>query len=210
MNPTGTFTFMGPAGALDAIYREEKNDSTRVAIVCHPHPQHGGTMHNKVVYHAAKAFQTLGYPTLRFNYRGVGRSEGLFDDGGGEGDDVKAAINWMVATRPGPDIVLCGFSFGAVVGLPVGAADARVTHLVGLGTPTDRFPFDRLSDVTKPKLFIQGDNDEYGAVDTLRTQLQSVAQPWELVVIEGADHFFTGRLDELQEAITSHPILAAA
>ncbi|MEJ2153137.1 MAG: CocE/NonD family hydrolase [Gemmatimonadota bacterium] len=165
-------------------------------------------MHNKVVYHAAKAFQTLGYPTLRFNYRGVGRSEGLFDNGLGEADDVQASIDWLVTSRPGSDVVLCGFSFGTVVGLPIGAADDRVTHLVGLGTPTDRFPFDRLSNVIKPKLFIQGDNDEFGTVDSLLTQLEPVAQPWELVVIEGADHFFTERLDELQETVASHPILA--
>ncbi len=203
MTPTGTFTFQGPAGALEAIYREGKPDSTRVAIVCHPHPQHGGTMHNKVVYRAAKVFESVGYPTLRFNYRGVGRSEGLFDDGFGEADDVQAAINWLVTNRPGPDVVLCGFSFGAVVGLPIGAGDDRVTHLVGLGTPTGRFPFDRLSDVTKPKLFIQGDNDEYGAVDLLRDKLKTVGEPWELVVIEGADHFFTHRLDELEQAIAS-------
>jgi alpha/beta superfamily hydrolase len=166
-------------------------------------------MHNKVVYRAAKAFETVGYPTLRFNYRGVGRSEGLFDDGRGEADDVKAAINWLVASRPGSDVVLCGFSFGAVVGLPTGAVDNRVTHLVGLGTPTDRFPFDVLSEVTKPKLFIQGDNDEFGTVDSLRDKLKAVAQPWELIVIKGSDHFFTGRLDQLQEALASHPILAA-
>ncbi len=165
-------------------------------------------MHNKVVYRAAKAFESVGYPTLRFNYRGVGRSEGLFDDGVGEADDVQAAINWLVTSRPGSDIVLCGFSFGAVVGLPTGAVDDRVTHLVGLGTPTDRFPFDLLSDITKPKLFIQGDADEFGSVKSLHAQLQSVAQPWELIVIEGADHFFTNRLDELQEALASHPILA--
>jgi alpha/beta superfamily hydrolase len=95
-----------------------------------------------------------------------------------------------------------------VVGLSVGAADERVTHLVGLGTPTDSFPFHALADVSKPKLFIQGDNDEFGAVDSVRDQLQAVAQPWELVVIGGADHFFTGRLDQLQEALASHPILA--
>lgn len=209
MTPTGTFTFQGPAGVLEAIYREGKSDSTRVAIVCHPHPQHGGTMHNKVIYHAAKAFKSVGYPVLRFNYRGVGRSEGLFDNGLGEADDVQAAVNWLLTSRPGSDVVICGFSFGAVVGLPVGAADDRVTHLVGLGTPTDRFPFDQLSDVTKPKLFIQGDNDEFGAVDSLRDELKMVGQPWELVVIEGADHLFTGHLDELQEAIASHPILAS-
>jgi alpha/beta superfamily hydrolase len=200
VTPTGTFTFQGQAGALEAIYRKGKDDSTRVAIVCH--------MHNKVVYRAAKAFESVGYPTLRFNYRGVGRSEGLFDDGVGEADDVQAAINWLVTSRPGSDIVLCGFSFGAVVGLPTGAVDDRVTHLVGLGTPTDRFPFDLLSDITKPKLFIQGDADEFGSVKSLHAQLQSVAQPWELIVIEGADHFFTNRLDELQEALASHPILA--
>jgi len=210
VTPTGTFTFRGPAGDVEAIYREGQVDSPRVAVVCHPHPQHGGTMHNKVVYRAAKAFESAGYPVLRFNYRGVGGSEGLFDEGLGEADDVKAAINWLATERPGVDIVLCGFSFGAVVGLRTGAGDNRVTHLVALGTPTDSFPFHALADVSKPKLFIQGDNDEVGAVDILRTQLHSVAQPWELVVVEGADHFFTGRLDQLQEALASHPILATS
>lgn len=158
-------------------------------------------MHNRVVYRAAKAFEELGWSVLRFNFRGVGASGGSFDDGRGEADDVRAALDWMAARRPDADLVVAGFSFGCAVGLPVGAADPRVTHLVGIGTPTDRFRFELLADVRKPKLFIQGGRDEHGPLTQLEAGLALVAKPWELVVVEGADHFFEGRLPEMQRAI---------
>lgn len=161
-------------------------------------------MHNRIVYRAAKAFERLGVSVLRFNFRGVGASGGTFSDGVGEGDDVRAALDWLAGTVPGAGLIVGGFSFGSAVGLPVGAEDARVTHLVGLGTPTDRFPFDRLGAVTKPKLFVQGDQDEYGPLDALRVGLARVAEPLELIVIPGADHFFTGRLAELEAAISGY------
>lgn len=158
-------------------------------------------MHNKVVYRAAKAFERLGWPVLRFNFRGVGASQGSFADGRGEADDVMAALDWLAARHSGAGLVVAGFSFGCAVGLPVGAADDRVTHLVGIGTPTRRFRFDLLADVAKPKLFVQGDRDEHGPLAELEAGLVRVAEPWELVVIEGADHFFEGRLTEMQRAI---------
>lgn len=160
-------------------------------------------MHNKVVYRAAKSFAALGWPVLRFNFRGVGASEGTFGDGAGEAADVRAALDWL-AERSGLPIVGTGFSFGSIVGLPVGAADARVSHLVGIGIPTDRFPFEALADTSKPKLFIQGEHDEFGPLDALRTGLERVAEPLRLEVVEDADHFFTDRLEALQQAITDY------
>lgn len=197
----GTFTFPGPAGRIEAIWRAGSDEAARAAVVCHPLPTHGGTMHNKVVYRAAKAFESMGWPVLRFNFRGVGLSGGAFEGGAGEAGDVRAALGWVAEERPDLPLVVCGFSFGSAVGLPVGAEDARVSHLVGLGIPTDRFPFDRLADVGKPKLFVQGDRDEFGPLDELRTGLERVAKPWELTVVEGADHFFTDRLEEMRAAI---------
>jgi len=200
MTLRGTFFLPGPSGRLEAIYKRADR-APRSALVCHPHPQHGGTMHNKVVYRAAKAFEGLGWSVLRFNFRGVGASEGSFEDGRGEAEDVTAALDWPAGRDPGAPLVVAGFSFGNAVGLPVGAKDDRVSHLVGIGTPTDRFPFDLLAEVPKPKLFIQSDNDEHGPLPELEAGLARVAKPWELVVIEGADHFFEGRLPEMQRAI---------
>lgn len=201
MTALGTFTFDGPAGRIEALYREGADDPSRAALVCHPLPTHGGTMHNKVVYRTAKAFEALGYAVMRFNFRGVGLSEGEFTGGEGETDDVRAALDWLAGEAPGLPITLAGFSFGNAVGLPVGAADDRVDRLVGIGTPTDRFPFDRLADVAKPKLFVQGDRDEYGPLPDLRAGLEGVAEPKDLVVIDGADHFFTDRLEALRSSI---------
>ncbi|MGH7589026.1 MAG: alpha/beta hydrolase [Gemmatimonadota bacterium] len=200
MIPRGTVFIPGPSGRLEAIYKPAERAPVG-AIVCHPHPQHGGTMHNKVVYRAAKAFEVLGWAVLRFNFRGVGSSEGSFADGRGEANDVRAALTWLADRNPETALVVAGFSFGSVVGLPVGARDPRVSHLVGIGTPIDSFPFDLLADVPKPKLFIQGDKDEHGPLPELEAGLAGVAKPWELVVIEGADHFFEGRLPEMQRAI---------
>src|SRR5687768_9190528 len=150
-------TLAGKVGRLEGIYRPaavSPGGNARApiaAVVCHPHPQHGGTMHNKVVFRAGKAFERLGFAVLRFNYRGVGRSEGTFADGVGEADDVRSALDWLASGNPGVPLVVAGFSFGSIVGLPVGNEDDRVTRLVGIGTPTDRFPFDRLATSRKPK-----------------------------------------------------------
>lgn len=200
MATAGNVTFVGPAGRIEGIYRPA-DDPPGAAVVCHPHPQHGGTMHTKVVFRTAKALERSGWAVLRFNFRGVGRSGGSFADGAGEADDVRAALDWLADRHPGTPLAVAGFSFGSIVGLPVGAEDDRVAWLVGIGVPTDRFPFDELSGVTKPKLFVQGARDEHGSVERLRLDLARVGQPWDLVVVEGADHFFAGRLGELERAI---------
>ncbi len=199
MSPKGTRFIPGPAGRLEAIFNN--GDAATAVLVCHPHPQHGGTMHNKVVYRAAKAFEWLGWSVLRFNFRGVGLSEGSYADGIGEADDVAAAIDWLARRDPETGIIVAGFSFGNAVGLPVGAKDPRVSHLVGIGTPTDSFDFDALAGTPTPKLFVQGDGDEHGPLEELQRGLERVAEPWELVVVRNADHFFTGRLGALQKAI---------
>lgn len=200
MNRQARLSIPGPAGRLEALYRTSDR-APGAAVVCHPHPQHGGTMHNKVVYRSAEAFERLGWAVLRFNFRGAGGSEGAFADGVGEAADVATALDWLAGENPGLSLVVAGFSFGNVVGLPVGARDPRVTHLVGIGTPTDRFDFDGLAAVTKPKLFVQGDRDEFGPTRDLLHGLERVAQPWRLVVVDGADHFFAGHLQDLEEAI---------
>jgi alpha/beta superfamily hydrolase len=208
MGQLGTFTFEGPEGAVEALYKAGSPDPVRAAVLSHPHPQFGGTMHNKVVFRAAKAFERMGYPTLRFNFRGVGRSAGAFDDGVGEAEDVQAALDWMADEHPSLPLLHCGFSFGNAIGTPVAAAHPRVDCLVCLGTPTRSstrgLPFQRLDRATQPKLFVHGENDEHGRLDELRAGFALVAEPKRLVVVPGADHFFAGHLDELERAIVDH------
>jgi alpha/beta superfamily hydrolase len=204
MSQLGTFTFAGPAGPIEALYKPGDDAPERAAILSHPHPRFGGSMHNKVVFRAAKAFERLGYPSLRFNFRGVGGSRGSFSEGVGEAEDVRAALDWMAREHRGLALVHCGFSFGNAVGTPVAAADDRVERLVCLGTPTGSFRFELLARVAKPKLFVQGENDEHGPPGRLREGLAMVARPWELVVVEGGDHFFAGRLPEMERAIVDY------
>jgi alpha/beta superfamily hydrolase len=172
-----------------------------VALVCHPHPMFGGTMHNKVVYRAAKSALLGGLPTLRFNFRGAGNSEGEFTGGEGEREDVRAALGYLTAHFPGLPVCLMGFSFGSWVGLDVGATDARVSTLVGLGVPVNMSDFDFLHGVTKPKLIIQGTRDQYGSVAGVPALYASLAEPKQIHWVEGADHFFAGKLDEVQAVL---------
>jgi len=172
-----------------------------VALVCHPHPLYGGTLHNKVVFRAAKAAFGLGLPTLRFNFRGAGQSAGTHAGGIGEQDDVRAALDHLGKRFPGLPVCLMGFSFGAAVGLAVGATDPRVSTLVGLGVPVGSGDFSFLFDVRKPKLIIQGTNDEFGPRATVETLYESLPEPKQIHWVQNADHFFAGKLDEVQEAI---------
>jgi alpha/beta superfamily hydrolase len=183
-----------------------------VALVCHPHPLHGGTMHNKVVYRSAKAALQLGLPTLRFNFRGAGASEGTFAAGEGERDDVRAALDHLAGHFPGLPVCLMGFSFGSWVGLTVGASDPRVIALVGLGVPVNMKNFDFLHAVKKPKLIVQGTNDQFGSVDDVSQLFNSLAEPKKIHFVDGADHFFTGRLEEVQQALQEFlsPIIGRA
>jgi alpha/beta superfamily hydrolase len=173
----------------------------RAAVVCHPHPQFGGTMHNKVVFRLAAALVEYGAPALRFNFRGVGRSTGAYDEGRGEADDVRAALDALAARYPGVPLLLAGFSFGAWVGLPVGCADARVTHLIGAGAPVSLLQADDLASCVKPKLIVQGEHDQYGSRPALEAWFARLPEPKRLSIVPGADHFFTQQQSELAAAL---------
>jgi alpha/beta superfamily hydrolase len=200
----------GPAGRLEALLNAGAENATHAAVVCHPHPLFGGTLHNKVVFHTMKALNGFGFPVLRFNFRGAGLSHGEHDHGDGEVEDVRAALNWLDAEFHLP-LVFAGFSFGAAVGLRAACPDARVKALIGVGTPAIPvaadaeeprvYKFDFLRECIKPKLFVSGARDPFGPRAQLEALVASVADPKKLVLIEGADHFFEGRLRELREAI---------
>jgi alpha/beta superfamily hydrolase len=188
----------GPAGRLEALLNTGRDDAPYAALVCHPHPFGGGTMHNKVVYHAMKAFSSFGLPVLRFNFRGVGLSEGEHDEGYGEQDDVKAALNWLEQNLGRP-ILFAGFSFGSNVGLRACCGDTRVKGLLGLGLPVRAegrdYSYGFLPKCTAPKLFISGDHDQYGPRHEMDNVFESAPEPKRLVWIAGADHFFQGTTD---------------
>jgi alpha/beta superfamily hydrolase len=197
------FFLEGPAGRLEAILWTPliPNPARLAALVCHPHPLFGGTLHNKVVYQSAKALDALGIPVLRFNFRGAGLSAGDHDCGQGEQDDVRAALNFLSQEFPGQPLLLAGFSFGSSVGLRVGCQDSRVHWLIGLGIPVNSVDFSFLNQCPKPKLFVHGSNDEHGALEKVRSQVESLQGDDRLVVVEGVDHFFSGKLNELDLAI---------
>ncbi|MGH9354127.1 MAG: alpha/beta hydrolase [Terriglobia bacterium] len=171
------------------------------AVVCHPHPQFGGTMHTKAVFRAAKAAVLEGIPALRFNFRGVGKSQGEFDRGNGEQDDARAAMVFLASRYPGAPVMMMGFSFGSAVALRVGAADERVFALVGMGLPVKSYDYSYLEVSEKPKLFVEGTADEYGPRAQVEKLVARFAPPKRLEWIEGADHYFTGKLEEYQQVI---------
>jgi uncharacterized protein len=192
----------GPAGELEALLWTSPDKNQKLAaVVCHPHPLFSGTMHNKVVYQAAKALHLRGIPVLRFNFRGAGLSQGVHDEGRGEREDVRAALDYMAEQYPMGALLLAGFSFGSWVGLRVGCADERVSDLIGLGVPANRSDLNYLAQCTKPKLFVQGGHDEFGSRENMEALFATLPQPKELVIVDGADHFFTGQLDKVANAI---------
>ena len=193
----------GPAGRLEAILWSPSGTAARMAgVVCHPHPLFGGTMHNKVVYQAAKSLDALGVAVLRFNFRGAGRSAGKHDKGLGEREDVRSALNFLAAEFPDVPTLLTGFSFGCWVGLRVGCEDQRVISLIGLGAPVNSSDFSYLSRCDKPKLFVHGSKDQFGDAGKLKNLVASLPGENEVVIAEDADHFFAGKLHQLDAAIT--------
>jgi hypothetical protein len=197
------FLLEGSAGRLEAMLwtTAAASPGNLVGLVCHPHPLFGGTMHNKVVYQAAKALHRKGMPVLRFNFRGVGLSEGEHNRGRGEQDDVRTALDYLAKEFPARPILLAGFSFGSWVGLRVGCEDPRVTSLIGLGIPVNKSDLSYLASCAKPRLFIQGENDEFGPRVNVEEFVATLPEPKRLVVVPGVDHFFTGKLPEVGAAI---------
>ena len=202
MYPAGNLFIPSPQGQLEAILKAPRGPLRGTALVLHPHPLFGGTMHNKVVFRAAAALNDAGLLVLRINFRGVGQSTGEHDEGRGERDDVRAGLDYLAGNYPDREITLCGFSFGARVGLEVGVGDQRVRRLISIGTPVDKYDFSFLEQCRKPILFVQGDRDEFGDVERLRDLLSKIKAPVELQIIKGASHFFDDQLDQLKATIT--------
>jgi uncharacterized protein len=193
------------AGRLEALLNAGTADAQFAAVVCHPHPLYGGTLHNKVVFHAMKALNSFGFPVLRFNFRGTGLSDGEHAHGEGELNDVRTALDWLDHEFHLP-LIFAGFSFGAAVGLRAACPDGRVKAAIGLGLPVspidDRtYDFSFLASCSMPKLFVSGDRDQYGTPAQLEALVHSVSSPKKLILIAGGDHFFEGRLREMRDAI---------
>lgn len=214
-----TIDISGPAGRLEGVLNEGATSAPLAALVCHPHPLFGGSLHNKVVYHAMKALNDpafgLGFPVLRFNFRGVGLSKGTHD-GDAEAADVLAALDWLKRESARP-VVVAGFSFGAAMALhacrhlegsPKGLRPGPSIHsLIALGLPTQiespAYRYSFLDEITIPKLFLSGDHDQFSTPGQLNQITQAAAEPKELILLSGADHFFTGKLEPMQRAIAS-------
>ena len=212
MYPVGNLFIPAPHGQIEAILKEPRPAESvggvrGVALVLHPHPLHGGTMHNKVVFRAARALNDAGCITLRINFRGVGQTTGTHDYARGEQDDARLALDYLVERYPNLPLLLAGFSFGARVGLETGIRDERVRALIGIGTPVSiperGYDFSFLRECRKPVLFVHGDRDEFGdltKLQSLAAELPAAAQA-RVAVIAGAGHFFDDQLDELSRAI---------
>jgi alpha/beta superfamily hydrolase len=202
--PAGNLFIPIAHGRLEAILKSPPVPTKGAALVLHPHPLGGGTMHNKVVFRAAAALSDAGLVTLRINFRGVGQSSGVHDEGRGELDDARAGLDYLSEEYPGASITVCGFSFGARVGLEVAVSDSRVSHLIGIGVPLGKYDFGFLKDCRKPLLLVHGERDEFGDVEAVRALVKELERHTEveLVVVPTADHFFEGQLDELKRAIT--------
>ena len=209
----------GPAGVLEVLLDEPApsrgvspdglaeagaGEAVRAAVVfAHPHPKMGGggSMHTKVVYQGAKALARIGCAVIRINFRGVGQSAGSFDNGVGEKEDVKAALDFMHNRYPGRPLWAAGMSFGSWVALTAGAEDPRVAALIGVAMPVTKYDFENVRTSTTPKFFIHGERDEITSLKNMREFYARSAEPKELIVVDGADHLFDGKVSEVADAI---------
>jgi alpha/beta superfamily hydrolase len=201
MYPAGNLFIPAEHGRLEAILKEPTGAPKGVALVCHPHPLGGGTMHNKVVYRAAAGLLEAGMVTLRFNYRGVGLSTGTHDEGVGEKDDIRTALDYLNENYPDQEITFAGFSFGSRFGTETVLDDERVVRIISLGTPVEKYDYSFLKKCAKPILFVHGDRDEFGSVPKLKELYESLSCEKELVVFENCGHFFDRHLNELKDAV---------
>jgi alpha/beta superfamily hydrolase len=203
MYPKGNLFVPASHGKLEAILKEPEGEIRGVALVCHPHPLGQGTMHNKVVYRAAAGLLEASLVALRFNFRGVGSSTGEHDDGNGEKQDVQDALQYLTENYPNQPITLTGFSFGSRVGTEVALDDERIERLISIGTPVDKYDFSFLKNCRKPMLFVHGDRDEFGSIESLTSLVAQVAENTDtkLIVFENCGHFFDKHLEELKNAV---------
>jgi alpha/beta superfamily hydrolase len=194
---------IGPAGSLEALLDEPEGPPNTAVVFAHPLPTHGGTMHTKAVYQGTKGLVRIGCAVLRFNFRGVGRSEGSFTGGTGEKQDFTAALDYMTVRYPGLPLWAAGFSFGAWIGLETGAVDDRVEVLIGISPPVTRegYDFSNTRRSTKPKFFIQGEADDICPLEDMWKFYGPLPEPKELVVIDAADHLYDGHTTEVGEAL---------
>jgi hypothetical protein len=191
----------GPAGALEALLEQPIGEPRAACVFAHPHPLYGGTMHTKAVYQSTKALARIGVATLRFNFRGVGRSQGSHDGGPGEIDDYRAALDYLHIRFDGLPLWAAGFSFGSWVAWNAALDDARVPLMLGIGLPVNRFDFSPVKESNKARFLIHGELDELVPVRDMRRFYAELSEPKELVIIDGADHLFDGKTTELGEAV---------
>lgn len=204
MYPKGNLDIPASHGHLEAIVKEPRGSRRGIGVVCHPHPLGGGTMHNKVVFRAAAGLLDAGLLTIKFNFRGVGGSSGVHNEIVGGREDVTDVLNYVESEYPGEDITLAGFSFGSRTGLEVGLDDRNVKRLISIGTPVDKYgDYDFLIGLRKPILFIHGDRDEFGSIETLAPLIDRIAATaeTELVIFENCGHFFDEHLNELRDTV---------
>ena len=196
----------GPVGRLEALLEEPEDGAPRAAaLVCHPHPQHGGTMHNKVVYRIARGLRRTGHVVLRFNYRGVNLSAGSYAQGEGEFEDARAALAYLRARYADLPYTLAGFSFGSRIALRLGCSDGHsrsaTRRIIAAGFPTAYRDRSNLEGCLTPRIFIQSTHDEFGAVEDLRATVESLPEPKEMILVEAQDHYFNGALGQLEEIV---------
>lgn len=192
----------GPAGKLEALLEEPEDRAPNTAVlVCHPHPLHGGTMHNKVVYRIARGMRRAGAVVLRFNYRGVNRSEGKYDNGVGEIEDARAALQVLRARYPDLPFSLAGFSFGSRIILKLGCEIAGVSQLIAVGFPASYPESQELGRCDVARIFIQSTHDEFCPAEVMKKYFADLKEPKELIWVESRDHFFAGALDQFEEAV---------
>jgi alpha/beta superfamily hydrolase len=192
----------GPAGRLEALLEEPEDGApVEAALVCHPHPQHGGTMHNKVVYRIARGLRSTGSVVLRFNYRGVNLSAGEYARGEGELDDARTALAYLRGRYPALPFTLAGFSFGSRIALRLGCEGISARRVVAVGFPTTYKDNSYLQACTVPRVFIQSTRDQYGPISELEPLVTALPEPKKLIKVEASDHFFAGALEELERAV---------
>lgn len=192
----------GPVGKLEALLEEPEDREPREAfLVCHPHPLHGGTMHNKVVYRIARALRRAGAVVLRFNYRGVNKSEGTYDNGIGETEDARAALDYLRSRYPELPYSLAGFSFGSRIVLRLGCELGAAVRIVAVGVPASHQETVGLGDCDVLRVFIQSTNDQFGPRPAMEAYFDRLRDPKKLIWVEASDHFFLGALDEFEEAV---------